>query len=387
MKQTASGMFTLFALATSVAALGCQQPKQAATPGAAAATTRAPSGAASGVAGINIDHGSWGTLGYSLDWVGYPFAANHKVPMRSAEFLGSSFVIQDRESEVSLLDVTTGERRWGSTISNPLTKFVGISSDTVDASRVLVSSESEGYFLASATGALVAKADYAKVVNTKPLMLGRYAIFGTSLGEVFAHDIRNNLRGWGFATPGAIEADPVLLADGTFGIVNQAGNVYVLTSGGQLLGRNKILGPVVTDPVTDGSTIFIAGTDQSVWAFGGNGGLVWRYRTPKPLTVQPTYWNGHVLVTVPGEGLVALDSITGAAKWTAKETEGVAIAFRNGQLLVRTATGMDALNPENGERTARVALPGIVMIVPESFENSALYAVSNSGVVARFRVK
>ena len=331
-----------------------------------------------------VDHAAWSTLGYRLDWVGFPFRARHDQPITFAVSLGDSFIIQDRSSETVLLDATTGERRWGAALANPLTRFVGAARDPVDASRVLVSSESEGFFLDIATGSLVAKTRYERVVNTRPLFVGRAAIFGTSTGELVGHLVNQSVKGWGFQTAGSIEANPVLLADGDIGAVSQAGDVLFLDQRGQILGRNRILGPVAMDPVTDGQSLYVAGLDQSIWAFASNGALRWRHRTSSPLREQLAVRGGVVYCAVPGEGLLAINADDGKVAWKAQGTSGSVIASRNGRLLVRTAAGVDILNPANGALVAQVPLPGISLLVPEATDDATIYAVSKQGTVGKF---
>jgi outer membrane protein assembly factor BamB len=249
---------------------------------------------------------------------------------------------------------------------------------------VLVSSESEGYLLAVATGSLVAKTRYERVVNTRPLLTGRVAIFGTSTGEIVSHVVNQSVKAWGFQTGGSIEADPVILADGDIGVVSQAGDVLFLNQTGQVIGRNRILSPVAMDPVTDGQSLYIAGLDQSIWAFASNGALRWRHRTSSPLSDQVAVRSGVVYCTVPGEGLLALSADDGKVLWKAQGTSGSVIASRDGRLLVRTASGIDMLNPANGSVVNKVALPGISLLVPESMDDGVIYAVSTRGTVAKF---
>ena len=362
-----------------VSLAGCASPSP--KPAADAAAPKAPQAS---TIDFPVDHAAWSTLGYRLDWVGFPFKARHNQPIITAVSLGDCFVIQDRTSETVLLDAATGERRWGASLSNPLTKFVGAARDPVDPSRVLVSSESEGYLLAVATGSLVAKTRYERVVNTRPLLTGRVAIFGTSTGEIVSHVVNQSVKAWGFQTGGSIEADPVILADGDIGVVSQAGDVLFLNQTGQVIGRNRILSPVAMDPVTDGQSLYIAGLDQSIWAFASNGALRWRHRTSSPLSDQVAVRSGVVYCTVPGEGLLALSADDGKVLWKAQGTSGSVIASRDGRLLVRTASGIDMLNPANGSVVNKVALPGISLLVPESMDDGVIYAVSTRGTVAKF---
>jgi len=331
-----------------------------------------------------INHEDWSTIGYRLDWIGFPFARGHTIPIVAARPVGNGFIVQDKSSETAMLDGLTGERRWGTNLANPLTKFVGIAADPSDAGRVLVSSESEGYILALGTGNLVGKTRYEKVVNTPPLMVDQLAIFGTSTGEVTGHRVAQNVKAWGFQTSGAIEASPVLMDNRELGVVSQSGEVIFLNSVGDVIGRNRILNPVAMNPVTDGTRLFIGGLDQSVWAFASNGALLWRFRTASQLSDQITVREGVVYCSIPDEGLVAIDAAGGKPVWTAKETFGTVIAFRNGRLVVRTATGVDLLDPVTGSRTHQINLPGVSSLVAEKMDDGVMYAIGPSGNVAKF---
>lgn len=335
-------------------------------------------------AGIEVASNDWSAMGYRLDWVGYPFGSKHTVPIVSAKSLSDAFVLLDKDGNAALLETTTGKRRWATAVANPLTKFVGIARDSFDPARILISSESDGYFVTAATGGLVGKANYAKVVNTTPLTTGRTAIFGTSIGEVLAHNIAFNVKSWGFQTNTAIEASPVALENGTFAIVNQSGEVFVLTSTGELVGRNRVLGPLATNPITDGQNIYIAGLDQSVWSFNGAGALNWRFRTSYPLRDQPTFSDGIVYVSVPGTGLVALGVEAGKQRWASKDTLGSVIAIRNNKLIVQTATGADVVDPQSGNRLATFQLPDVARLVTDKLVDGNLYVISRRGVVGKF---
>jgi outer membrane protein assembly factor BamB len=350
------------------------------------ATAGEPAPAAAKPATINfpVDHELWAKMGYRLDWVGFPFGSSHSRPIVSTVVTGDSVVLQDKANETAALDVATGERRWSTNLANPLTKFVGLSQDTVDPLRILASSESDGFLVATATGSLTSKERYDRVVNTKPLLIGRLAIFGTSSGEVFAHQMTANVKAWGFMTKGAIEANPVAMNDGQIGVVSQGGDVVILNTSGQLIGRNHILSSVAMNPVTDGNVLFIGGLDQSVWAFNSNGALLWRHRTASKLRDQIAVHEGVVYCTIPGEGFVALDAANGTPKWTSAKTAGSLLGSHGGKLMVRTAKGIDLLDPATGTCDPTLELPGIVQLLTDKAADGVIYAISAKGPIARF---
>ncbi len=370
-----------FALAV-VTLAGCasQAPKKA------AAAQPAPKAAASGSSAFPAVYEDWAKVGYRLDWSGYPFPTAPGTKILTATAFADVFVIQNKSSEVATLDIGTGERRWAATLANPLTKFVGITRDPFDASRIIVSSESEAYVLAAPTGTLLAREQYSRVVDTRPLMEGNLAVFGTSTGEVLAHLMGRNVKAWGFQSTGAINSNLVKFTDGNIGAVSQSGDVMFLTPRGQMIGRARILAGLATDPVTDGNLLFVAGMDQSVWCFAPSGTQVWRYRTSHPLRTQPTVQNGILYVAVPGQGLTALEAASGKVLWTAEGQMGTMICTRKGRAIVwdEQAKTISSVDPENGGVIERISVPHVVRVFTDGAENPNLYAVNEESVVGKF---
>lgn len=332
----------------------------------------------------NVDHDAWAKLGYRLDWQGFPFFAggNTARVTRIAPF-DDMVLVQESSSAVALLEANTGAKRWAVDLANPITKFTGISRDPQDSARILVSSESELFGLAAQSGNLVIREKYEKVVNTAPVMLGTLAIYGCSNGEVQAHVVGRGVKAWGFDLQGSIDADPVRMGE-SVGAVSQSGEVIFLTDKGSVLGRNKIFQGLATNPVANDTTMYVAGLDQSVWAFDFTGALAWRYRTSVPLKDQPTL-NGDVLyVNVPGQGLTALNANDGHARWISKTAAGSVIAVRNKQLIAWDGKTAFTIDPDRGDVYDKVELPNIKHIKLDKLDNGNAYAVDERGVVSKF---
>lgn len=347
-------------------------------------TTAAADKAAASTLDFPVNHTDWSKIGYRLDWVGYPFPKSKGRTVVHSAVVGNNLVFIDSISQISLLDSLTGERRWGQGLANPLTRFVGVVPDPNDAGRVIVCTQSEAFWLSAATGELVAKEGFEKVINTKPLVVNSYLVSGTTQGEITAHYAGQDVKAWGIMTSGSIEVPPVRFTSGSIGSVSQLGDVVIVNERGQMLGRNKILGPLATNPVTDGNYLFIAGTDQSVWAFTQSGGLLWRYRTASPLTWKIATMGDSVYTYIPKQGLTALEANTGKVRWIAKNVRGDVIAVRDGKLVVDTKDGIDLLDPVNGAVVHSILTPGIVKYYPEPGDDATLYAVSNTNTIAKF---
>ncbi|MDI1288531.1 MAG: PQQ-binding-like beta-propeller repeat protein [bacterium] len=337
-------------------------------------------------ANFPVDHDSWAKLGYRLDWVGFPFARQGRNPKILA-IRGYDDVIFALESDstIAVLETATGQRRWATDLAGPLTRFVSLNRDVVDPSRVLVSSESEVFLLSIANGNILGRERFEQVVNTRAIVEGPMAVYGTSKGQILAHHLGIGVKAWGFGTDDPIDAAPVRVGNSIL-VINQAGAIVVLTPEGQLVGRNKIFGGTAGDPVSDGHFAFIAGLDQSVWAFDQVGGLAWRYRTPAPLRVQPATFGDTVYVEVRGQGLTALAAADGTVKWSNKDIGGTVIASNNGSLLVWNAatSSMALIDAARGDTIHSAPVAGIKQIFTDSADGAPLYAVSDKGVLARF---
>lgn len=332
----------------------------------------------------NVDHDAWSKLGYRLDWQGFPFvASSNRAHVTRIVPLEDVVMVQESSSAVALLEANTGAKRWAVTLANPITKFTGITRDPQDSTRILVSSESELFGLAAQSGNLVIRENYEKVVNTAPAMLGVLAVYGTSSGEVQAHLVGRAVKAWGFALQGSIDANPVRMGD-SVGAVSQAGEVVFLTNGGAVLGRNKIFQGLANNPVANDSTMYVAGLDQSVWAFDVSGALAWRYRTSTPLRDQPTLNGDTLYIHVPGQGLTALNALDGRVRWISKSVGGSVVAVRNKQLIAWDGTTAFTIDPDRGDVYDKVELRDMKLIKLDKFENGNLYAVDGRGVVSKF---
>lgn len=334
------------------------------------------------VAPVQVEHATWASLGYRLDWQGFPFTAREaRLPQITRVVpAGDGVLTQERDSTVSLVEASNGQTRWMNQLGGELTKFVGMTRESSGAA--LVSSESELFTLSWQVGTLERRERFDRVVNTAPVIAGNLAIYGTSVGEVLAHQMGRNFKAWGYAGRGAIDADPVQVGS-TIGFVSQAGEVTFFTPGGTVAGRAKIYEGVTTNPVTDGRSMIIAGSDQSLWAFDPNGQLRWRFRTNARLTVQPTVHGTSTYLEVPGTGFVAVDNNTGKARWTNPKVGGTVVAVRGGRLLVWNGTTAWLVDPDRGDVIASGALAGVQKIVPDKFVDGNLYLTTSGGTLVK----
>ncbi|MFZ4576396.1 MAG: PQQ-binding-like beta-propeller repeat protein [Phycisphaerales bacterium] len=337
--------------------------------------------------GIKVDFEDWKKLGYRLDWVGYADSTNRRGAKVSKVATFEDIVVAlSSDSTVTVLEASTGKRRWSTELSGPLTRFVGIARDPADPTRLFVISESELFVLSTPTGNLADRQRFERVVNTAPIIVGGTLVFGTTSGEVYAHDTTINTRAWGFISDASFEGNPVMASE-VLGMVSQKGDTIFLSPEGRIVGRQRIYGGVATNPVSNGKMLIIAGLDQSLWGFDPFGSSSWRYRTSVPLRVQPSAAGDRVYCEVAGEGLLCFDAETGAVNWRAKDARGTVFAERAGKLLSWSEGEVFQLDPQNGDIIERVKTPGMTGSYTTDFVDGLLYVTSDTGAIAKFSAK
>jgi outer membrane protein assembly factor BamB len=331
-----------------------------------------------------INHNDYRRVGYRLDWVGFP-AVTGKGRIDFVHADKDVVAVLEEGSTVSLLAASNGSVRWTNQLGDRLTRFVGL--DRV-GNRVYASGEGDLFIMDVDSGNVVSRQKYQKIVSTRPAIFGTLLIYGTGVGEVFAHMVLSQVEGvkaWGNHITGAVEAAPVLVGS-SVGVVTQTGQVMFIDAGsGTPTGANKIYGGTSTDPVASDRVMYIAGLDQSLWAFNANGGTeLWRVRTDAPLTVQPTLHGGTLYCELAGKGLTAFDAQRGTVTWTSKAARGEVIATNAGRLVAWDGRTMYLVDASNGDVIERATLPGVAKFTTDQFDDGNLFAVSASGLVAKF---
>ena len=334
-----------------------------------------------------VQYDVYSKIGYRLDWVGFPTITG-SLPVQSFQGYDDMAVALEAGSFLSILEPNTGAQRCADQLSNALTKFVGF---VRDGNRIYVASEGEIFTVDTQTCNLFSRQKTARIVATEPVLFNNLLIFGSGVGEVFAHYAAGGVGGvkaWGFLGRGAFEHKPVVIGS-AIGVVSQTGQVLFLDAqSGSLLGRNDIYDGLATNPVTDGHLMFVASLDQSLYAFTPDGAsTVWRFRTGAPLRVQPTATADRVYCAIPEQGLTAFESGTGHVLWSTKGFQGTVVGTNHGRLVAWDGTDAALIDAARGDIIERVTLKGAAMLRPDQFDDGKLYVVSKSGVVARFLVK
>ncbi len=322
-------------------------------------------------------------LGYRLNWA----IGDTDTPTSRAKMIDVAddlVLVHDQGNSITAREISNGEARWGANLGTPLTKFIG---NLRIGDRIVSASESELLILDADTGRLDDRQRLAVLSNTAPAIADGYMlVFGTATGEVFGHDIRVGLKRWGFALNQRIKGKPIMIGQ-IAGAVAESGQVLLVNpaNGDAVAPLQQIYGGVENNPVTDGVNMYIASSDQSIYAFESTTGqLLWRVRTQSRLEAQPTVHEGVLYQYVPSEGLVAVDTRSGTRLWANPDVAGTVIAQRKGELLVWDGTDAVLVDPASGDERERVALPGVRKIIANGFVDGELIVLSGNAALARF---
>jgi outer membrane protein assembly factor BamB len=328
---------------------------------------------------------AFSALGYRPEWIGYPVLPRGRT-IHFVDAYPDIVVVQESGNSITVMDAATGANRWTSNMGSDLTRFVG--NVRRGTGEIICSSESEAYILEAATGEIRERQRLGFIVNTKPVLMQNVLIYGCPGGEVLGHALGSGYKLWAYQLDGAITAPPVQVGS-SVAAVSQGGEVIILNPrNGTAVGRGRMYAGLANAPVAGGTTLFLAGLDQSVWAFDETGREPrWRVRLEEPITAQPAHHDGRVYVVLPKEGLACFDASTGKRLWTTKGIAGTPVAVRNKRLIVWDGAVASLIDSESGDAVERLALPGVDWLIPDTFADGNLYAASRKGEVARYSPK
>jgi outer membrane protein assembly factor BamB len=329
-------------------------------------------------------------LGYRLEWRGFPTM----LPGETVKFLdifGDVLAVQETAGVVSVIETKSGQTRWSDQVAGRLTKFVGLNREE---NRLLVSSESEVYFYDLATGNLKNKQELAQVVNTRPAKEGEMLVYGCANGQILGHLVLNGFRAWGSNLGSSIEADPISIGSGRIAICSNTGDFAIFDAqSGLSQGRAKMFAGPGAELTASDSAIYVASTDQSLYAFSTDGAAqLWRKRTEMPLKFKPVFHDGKLYCDmgsgrIGGMGITSFEAGSGKENWHNDKVSGEVIALRNKRLIVWDGHTAVTLDPGSGVIIDSVKLENISILKPDTFVDGHLYAVTPTGIIAKLSPK
>jgi outer membrane protein assembly factor BamB/predicted phosphodiesterase len=156
----------------------------------------------------------------------------------------------------------------------------------------------------------------ANVVLT-PATNGKLAIFGNSIGQVEALDLKDGSKKWSFSTQGAIYSSPAIAGNITV-LGSGDGSIYALQiSTGKQIWKFKTKAAVLGAPIIEKEIVYIGGSDHHFRAIDlKTGKLLWAFRGVEGTIVgKPLLYEGKVIFGSWGRHLYALNQADGTLLW------------------------------------------------------------------------
>lgn len=298
--------------------------------------------------------------------------------------------VEDGRNIVSALTVRDGRAAWEYQVGASLEHLRGV---TRLGDQFLASTQSDLYFLDAATGRLQKQQRYAaqNAPLTAGVVFGPFLVYGTSDGRIIYHHLNVGLMQTAYRLESAQSiTHPPLVNGNELAVMTQTGGIHLMDGvNNSRIWSASVRDPFKATPAIDDFAIYVAGTDQSLWAFRiADGKLVWRFRCQAPLIDDPKLIDGIVYQAEPGRGLHAIDARTGVQKWISTEVKGgTVLARKNGQLIVwdpddsygaQGSTFYRVLE-RDGSVLGQAYCPRIALATSDRIENGTIYGMSRGG--------
>jgi outer membrane protein assembly factor BamB len=329
-------------------------------------------------------------FGYRIVWQTEPLATAGSAAqcVRAGR---DSIWFADNAGSVVRVRRDSGETVWRASTHKGIEKVLDIQHLPLGSDdRVYVVTEINLVALDALTGSLVRRSPFGQLPTTKPAVFHQYLISGTRNGLVAWYQYSTGFAWRATTIGGTIHSEPTVVGD----IVlagSSSGTVLALEAGTtRVLWDRRLSAGVEARIAADSKAAFVAGRDQSLWAFDlARGRVLWHYFTQSQLLHDPARIADGLYLQIPGEGLVSFnphptDKPEGEVRWKAN-VSGDVIGRLGPSLLVwdKDATQMSFVDAGNGRIVSQMALPQVMSIECTPRVNGDLFVCSTDGRVER----
>jgi outer membrane protein assembly factor BamB len=263
-----------------------------------------------------------------------------------------------------------GEVVWRASTNQGVERMLGIEYlPTPRHDNAYVVNELGMVTLDAVTGNVLRRARFSQLPATEPSVFGSYLVFGTRTGLTswFQYVTGYNWRSTtiGGAVNGRITiAGDMAIAAGT------NGTVMALSAGtAGVVWTRKLSAGVEASVAADDVACYVAGRDQSLWAFDlMRGRVLWQYFTQTPLLNPPARVGDGLYLQIPGEGLVSFvpqpaEKPDGEVRWKSKAPGNVLAQVRSDVMVWdRASRTLTAVDVATGRIVREAKLPKVEAI-------------------------
>jgi outer membrane protein assembly factor BamB len=333
--------------------------------------------------GLMIEPADAARLGYVVNWSTY-LNVPKRHELSSVTLLGDLlFTVEAPGNLVSAISVRDGKVLWRREVGEPTEN---VYPPVRDEERVYFNNDTTMFTIGITHGDLIATAELAQVVETGPVLIDRYAIFGGADGLVFAHDLDAGYTKWSYRMTSGIVVSPAASQQNVFVADSKGIYASLRASSGELVFRGRTFGPVTASSASTRAGIYIPSYDQSLYALDRvTGRDTWVYRTATPLTQAPAAFGQTVYLPLPGAGIVALSADDGEERWKSDLRRAQAVHAKGGKALLLYPGGLRWIDEKSGRVVEDVQTMPLQTIIP--LPEGGLVIVSPGGRVHRLNAK
>ncbi len=234
------------------------------------------------------------------------------------------------------------QRLWRLPVAGPVDDVQGITYQP-GIDRVFLTSDANLLVLDDDTGSMVDKQKFDHIASTPPVVFGQFFIYGARNGQVVWHSYHVGHQWRAYQVSPTMRVAPILLGEMVIA-TGSDGRIMVLdASSAAGIWNKRLLNAVVAQPTTGHGLLYIAGTDQYMWAIDlATGRTNWKYLAEAPLVNSPVLIERRLFQQIPGQGLFCfqarpVDSPGGVILWTAPQVHGNVIGRIGPRLFVWNA--------------------------------------------------
>ncbi|MEI6475150.1 MAG: PQQ-binding-like beta-propeller repeat protein [Planctomycetota bacterium] len=329
-------------------------------------------------------------FGYRIVWQTESLATKGAV-LQIANAPPDSVWFGDSSGSIVRLRRDSGETVWRSSTFQGIERMLALEYLPAEHNdNVYVVTELGSVIMDAATGNLLKRTRFSQLPSNVPAIYGQTMIFGTGTGLAswFQYSTGYN---WRATTLGGHVIAPVTVT-GDIAIVGST-NGTVLAMDAPSAGirwSRKLSAGVETQIAADAQACYVAGNDQSLWAFDQmRGRVLWQYFTQTALKNPPTRLADGLYLQIPGEGLVSFTPLPnnkpdGEVLWKSK-APGNIIGRMNTNVMAwdRATRTLSAVDVGNGRIVHQVSLPKVESIEFFPMIDGEIFIASSDGTVER----
>ena len=329
-------------------------------------------------------------LGYRIVWQTEPLATRD-ASLQVMNATADSAWFGDSAGSIVRIRRDNGETVWRSSTYQGTDRMLSL--DYLPAEHhdnVYVVTELSSVALDATTGNLIRRTRFAQLPACPPAVFGPTMIFGTNTGlsSWFQYSSGYN---WRSTTLGGRVTAPITVAGELALAGSTNGTVMAMDAASAGIRWTRKLSAGVEAPIAaDNQACFVAGIDQSLWAFDlSNGRVLWQYFTQAALTNPPVRIADGLYLSVPGEGLVSFNPMPnekpeGEVRWKSKAPGNVIARVGTNLMAWDVATRtLSSVAVSNGRIVTQVKMPKVESIKFVPAIDGDMFLASKDGSLER----